>query len=348
MKKFNIDQYILQNYKNKTNAQMALECGCNVSTISSHRKKMGISASDLNKELRNKTDYICSQYGKKTKTKIAKELNCSASFIKKIWAENNLSGTINTVYHLNENYFDNIDSEQKAYFLGFIAADGNIYRRDGHQGMLSISVKDNDIEILEYFKKELKTTKPISLVQDKRRENTTMATLQITSDKICNKLLEIGIGIRKTFDLSISEIIQHIPSHYLMSFILGYFDGDGSIDIPQDNTIAKSHIRIVGPIKNLIDFQNCLNNFYIKASISQDKRKYSEPFGSLELVNTTQKYIFLKFIYFYNVKCLQRKKERADELIKRIEENSTNRYENIKALDNYKSVVVKWGELLES
>ena len=72
MKKLNIDNYILQNYKTKTNAQMALECGCNKSTISNHRKKLGISATELNSQLRNKTEYICSQYGKKTKTSLAK------------------------------------------------------------------------------------------------------------------------------------------------------------------------------------------------------------------------------------------------------------------------------------
>ena len=48
MNRLNIDEYILKNYKEKTNAQMALECGCNKSTISNHRKKLGISWSELN------------------------------------------------------------------------------------------------------------------------------------------------------------------------------------------------------------------------------------------------------------------------------------------------------------
>lgn len=346
MKKLNIDNYILQNYKTKTNAQMALECGCNKSTISSHRKKLGISATELNQELRNKTNYICSQYGKKTKTALAKELNCSSSFIKKIWIENKLSGTIQTTYSYDEKYFENIDSPEKAYWLGFIAADGNIYRREGHMGLISVSVKDNDIEILKNLQQELKTTKPISLVQDKRRENTIMATLQITSDILCNQLLKIGIGVRKTFDLSISQICSNISKKFWSSFILGYFDGDGSIDIPE-NGVSKSHIRISGSIKNLEDFSKALFLFNINCSIIKDKRAYSEPFGSLEFKNTTEKYIFLKFIYSSNVKCLKRKKERADELIRRIENNSTNRSENIKAQNFYKSVVLKWEELLE-
>lgn len=344
MKKLNIDNYILQNYKEKTNAQMALECGCNVSTISNHRKKLGISASELNKELRSKTEYICSQFGKKTKHQVAKELNCSASFIKKIWSENNLKKT--NTYICDESFFSKIDNHTKAYWLGFISADGCLYRRDGHAGMISLSVNEKDVEILNNIQEDINYSKPVSFTKDARRENTTMATLQIVSDAIFNDLLDIGIGIRKTYDLDVDYIFQNIPPTFIPSFILGYFDGDGSIDIPTDNTINKSHVRISGPISSLKVIQKFLERFEIEGQIVQDKRKYKIPFGELSFVNTTQKYLFLKLIYRAKVKCLIRKKERSDELIKRIENNTTNRSENIKATQKYKSVVVKWEELL--
>ena len=344
MKKFNIDNYILQNYKEKTNAQMALECGCNISTISNHRKKLGISASDLNKNLRNKTDYICSQFGKKTKHQIAKELNCSTSFIKKIWSENNLKKEV--TYTCDQNFFSEINNHKKAYWLGFIAADGCLYRRDGHAGVISISVNEKDIEILNNLKNDIKYAKPISLIKDCRREHTIMATLQIVSDIMFNDLLNIGIGIRKTFDLDLNRIFQNLSNHLIPSFILGYFDGDGSIDIPTDN-ISRSHVHISGPISSLECFQKSLENFGIESKVIQDKRKYKMPFGEISFVNTTQKYLFLKLIYRADVKCLIRKKERSNELIKRIEMNVTNRSENIKAIQKYKSVVVKWEELLE-
>ena len=63
-----------------------------------------------------------------------------------------------------------------------------------------------------------------------------MATIQINSDLLFNQLLNIGIGIKKTFDLSINSIINSIPNKFINSFILGYFDGDGSIDIPKNKT----------------------------------------------------------------------------------------------------------------
>lgn len=346
MKKFNIDEYILKNYKNKTNAQMALECGCCKSTISNHRVKLGISATDLNNKLRAKIPYICSQKGKKTKTALAKELNCSISFIGKIWAENNLTNTVSGIYYYDENYFDTIDCLEKAYWLGFLAADGNLYRRDGHQGLISLSLKNTDIEALENFKKQLKTEKPVSLNTDKRRKNTTMATLQISSDKLFNQLLTLGIGIRKTFDLSIKDIFTNIPRQYWKGFLLGYFDGDGSISLPNKG-ISKAHVRYSGPLSNLNDFKIILEEIGVSCKIIEDKRNYNKPFGSLEFGNAIEKYSFLKYIYSSNVSCLTRKKEKAKELIQRIEQNITNRSENVKATQHYKSVVLKWEELLE-
>ena len=46
--------------------------------------------------------------------------------------------------------------------------------------------------------------------------------------------------------------------------------------------------------------------------------------------------------------CRDSKKERSKELLLRIEDNVTNRSENINSVNKYKSVVLKWEELLES
>lgn len=346
MKKFNIDNYILENYKTKTNAQMALECGCCKSTISDKRKKLGISATDLNKILREKTPYICEMYGKKTAHQISKELSCSVSFIGKIWKENGLCGSKNTVYSYREDYFEKIDTPEKAYWLGFIASDGCLYRREGHQGMIALSVNEKDIEILNNFKEELATVKPISISADKRRPTTKMASLQITGDKIFNDVLSLGLGIRKTFDMELDKVFENVPEKFIFDFILGYFDGDGSIDIPEKEEISRSHVRIAAPIKSLEIFQKILHFYGIESSVIKDKRNYSQPFGSLELKNTTEKYCFLKSIYASNIKSLIRKKERANILLQRIENNVTNRSENIKAVNFYKSVVLKREELL--
>ncbi len=337
----NIDEYILQNYKTQTNAQMAEKCKCCTSTISNHRKKLGLSNLERNKKLQQKAEYICNQYGKKTRQQIAKELNCSVSYIQKILNANKITGTVRNTYYYDDYYFHDIDCPNKAYWLGFIASDGCVYKRERHEDTLNLSLKQDDFEILKELQNQLKTTKPISFSQSDRT-----ATLQISSNQLCQDLKNIGIEQTKTFKMSITNILSNISLKYWNAFILGYFDGDGSIDIPQ-HTISKSHVRIAAPIKNQIEFQVALKKFDIDSTVMEDKRTYTQPFGSLEFKNTAEKYMFLKFIYNSKIKCLNRKAERAQELIQRIENNSTNRSENTKAVIRYKSVVLKWEELLE-
>lgn len=238
-------------------------------------------------------------------------------------------------YQINETFFEKIDSAQKAWMLGFIAADGCIYKREGHQAMLTISVRDYDIEILELFKKYISPEHSIIQICDKRRPNTIMSTLQLTSDILCNSLKSLGLGPRKTFELDIDNILKKLPEKYQFAFILGYFDGDGNVDAPSNGTISKSHVRISGPIKNLKALQAFLLEKHIETSVIEDKRKYKEPFGSLECKNTTSKYCFLRKIYDSKVTSLSRKKEIAEDLCSRIENNVTNRSENKKALEYY-------------
>ena len=119
-------------------------------------------------------------------------------------------------YQINETFFEKIDSAQKAWMLGFITADGCIYKRNGHQTMLTISVRDYDVEILELFKKYISPEHSIIQVQDKRRPNTVMSTLQLTSNILCNSLENIGIGPRKTFDLDIANILGNFPKNIVL------------------------------------------------------------------------------------------------------------------------------------
>ena len=53
--------------------------------------------------------------------------------------------------HVNETYFANIDTATKAYFLGFIIADGNMYQRDNGKYQFSIKIKNTDKDILYKF-----------------------------------------------------------------------------------------------------------------------------------------------------------------------------------------------------
>jgi len=126
-----------------------------------------------------------------------------------------------SIYTLNEHYFDIIDSEDKAYFLGLLYADGyNNTKR--HQ--VFIGLIESDKKILEIFCKFLKTNKPLRIIKCKNKQ--TLNRLCIENTYLSKYLESIGLIHNKSFDLLFPKWLKlSLYSH----FIRGYFDGDGCI-----------------------------------------------------------------------------------------------------------------------
>lgn len=133
---------------------------------------------------------------------------------------------------LDVDYFKTIDSPEKAYWLGFICADGCIYK-DG--GKLTIMVKDR--EICEKFKAAIKSDHKISdrEVYDKRTDKIyTESSIQITNTLFVSNLINLGVTSKKSSVLSFPDIKESYYSY----FIAGLFDGDGSISFRSNGKIA--------------------------------------------------------------------------------------------------------------
>lgn len=130
----------------------------------------------------------------------------------------------------NQDYFDLIDSNIKAYFLGFIAADGALIdSKKGATIQLTITLHRKDIILLEKLKSELQHESKIQSIirYHKQWGNITdHVRFAIANKTIANSLMKHGIQPRKS--LTMENIIQNIPKEFRNSFILGYFDGDGS------------------------------------------------------------------------------------------------------------------------
>lgn len=125
-------------------------------------------------------------------------------------------------YKINESYFD-VASQNVAYFLGFICADGHV-----HKYGCEIELQIGDIDILEKFKKELDYNGPItfSTKTTSKGKIRNYCRLRISSKKIAEKLMSFGILSDKTFLLGFNlDIIKNNLSH----FMRGFFDGDGCL-----------------------------------------------------------------------------------------------------------------------
>ena len=138
-------------------------------------------------------------------------------------------------FKINENYFKEIDSEEKAYMLGFIYADGNVSdsSKDKHY-RLRITLKNSDIEILNRFKDLLEFEGNIKVRELKSNQRDTrgyfISELSVSNKVLITDLISLGVVPNKTFTIKFPIMPQNLYRH----FIRGFFDGDGSIYLRKD------------------------------------------------------------------------------------------------------------------
>lgn len=130
-------------------------------------------------------------------------------------------GKINKEVSFNENYFDNIDTHNKAYFLGLLMSDGYICRT-AYSCAVGIALQMSDIYILEKLKEEVNGTAKIT-----KYKNSCKFVMN-GSKHMFDTLKKYGFDENKSHT---DYAVPDIPEEYLNSFIRGYFDGDGCITI---------------------------------------------------------------------------------------------------------------------
>lgn len=171
----------------------------------------------LSKEIESS---ICQRYidGESAKT-ISNDFNFTRFVVWRILRNNNIDrrngSDCHKKYGINENYFEEIDSEDKAYFLGLMFADG--YNNE-KKGEAIIKLHSGDTEILNIFREKLETNKPL-------RNDSGYIKLAIENKKLSFDLAKHGCLKAKTFIIKFPELRKDLVRH----FIRGYFDGDGCI-----------------------------------------------------------------------------------------------------------------------
>lgn len=177
----------------------------------------------------------------------------------------------------NEDYFEKIDSEVKAYLLGFYLADGSVSLGSRctnsfrHQVGLSII----DLIIVEKFQSEICPNNKIGHTHYKKgaKNRKPVCNVRWTSTKMKEDLENLyGIKYRKTYDFDFKMNFDNIPKKYWNSFILGYFDGDGCISYTNNHfqlgiySTSKPFLEQIGKIfekefdvKPIIDVANKKN-----------------------------------------------------------------------------------------
>jgi len=209
-------------------------------------------------------------------------------------------------------FFSNIDSEIKAYLLGFFAADGHIEE----EGALKISVQLDDAHIVILFNKHLCGGK------SKIRCKDNMVYFSCRHQQIRKDIYALGFNHKKTYDW---KNLPSIPENMYPHFIRGYFDGDGSIMVNRrrtgntlagynkkfalscyNKTILEQVMKKIGVAKYKIR-ETIKENFKIRDSkIKKASGNLLEVFDTVDL-KIIHSYLYSNATYFF-----KRKKDKFD------------------------------------
>lgn len=244
--------------------------------------------------------YLCGKSG----IQLAKDFNISEGTIYNYLKKYNIS-TRKRKYELNEKYFDEINTPEKAYFLGILYADGC---NSTEINLVRLVLSQIDECILLKLRKEIFPNDDIPLhfrksrinkFKDKEFISEPSLSLNINSKHISEKLNDFGLYKSKTFKI---EFPKWIDTTLLRHFIRGYFDGDGSLSFTKAKQIS---ISILGTKSFCDDLKNILSKNNIKSSICHAKK--SSIIKQLSIHGNRVGKKFLDFIYNDSTIGLKRK-----------------------------------------
>ena len=134
----------------------------------------------------------------------------------------------------NEHFFDEIDTEEKAYWLGFIFADGYIYSapldstKQRIDWNFELCVKGDDKEHMEKFAQAIEYNKELRITKADKYGHT-RCRVCLSSEILWKRLNSLGCTPKKSLTLKFPDESIFKSKDLIRHFIRGYFDGDGCI-----------------------------------------------------------------------------------------------------------------------
>lgn len=208
----------------------------------------------------------------------------------------------NRKYFVDDSFFKKIDTQEKAYILGFVCADGHINARKTCYNLV-IELSQKDESILKKIKSCMKSNHPISRrtrppVRPNGRE-TKCSSLIISRKCLVQDLKRLGLETNKTWSLSIPSIDKKLFSHWLRGFI----DGDGCISIDGENRASVNFVSTISVSDEIIRRLK-ENNIVARQSINYS---YTKPLANTLITNRKEIFKLRDFIYNNCSICLERK-----------------------------------------
>ena len=234
-----------------------------------------LSKSEIKKQIINAAieEYINTSKFKRSIAKTAEKYGINKKTLTRYLKDRGVEIIANrNAYPINESVFEKIDTEEKAYWLGFLYADGFVAANNNQIG-LGLALKD--IAHLEKYKLFMEWEGDIKVNKEHQfgsRDNHNKAgeemyncRITITNEKIHNDLVRLGCVPNKSLILQFPTEEQ-VPKEYQTAFIRGYFDGDGTLGLyphSKKNPKLEESLLIVGTKPFLEKVQEILGQGYL-------------------------------------------------------------------------------------
>jgi hypothetical protein len=191
-------------------------------------------------------------------------------------------------YSLDDHFFAEINTEEKAYWLGFLCADGSVTSRDNGSRRLVLGLKGSDRSHVEAFREALRATHPIQMRMVKRSDGKRhlMAAITIHSRPMMDDLAQWGVVPGKTSRLAPPDVPAHLARHLWR----GWLDGDGCL-----HPARSPNIILVGTLAVVTAFGD-----YVRFAVRQTRARprqgdgnyYTISFAGAQLCGAIAKHLY--------------------------------------------------------
>jgi hypothetical protein len=245
--------------------------------------------------------------------KISQKYRLNTRKISQTLLENNLKIRGRRKFFYDEDFFENIDTNLKAYWLGFLFADGCVRNiKGGYCLKIKLSILDEN-HLFSFLKhigsnqKELRTETSKFKGKNGKYYESIGKAININSRKIVKDLVKLGCGQNKTNIIEFPKINEGL----IPSFILGYFDGDGCITQKKVKNQIYYCVTFTCGSK---PFLEKIKEELLKIGLNSISQYDYKTFYRLQISNKIDLLKIKSYYYDNNDFYLQRKKNKFDKL----------------------------------
>ncbi|BAL85177.1 hypothetical protein SELR_pSRC500030 (plasmid) [Selenomonas ruminantium subsp. lactilytica TAM6421] len=190
-------------------------------------------------------------------------------------------------YEFDFDFFETIDTEEKAYWLGFLYADSTITEKS-----VRLDLQAKDLDHLIKFRDALRGFDK----EPRYREEENSYLIYFNSKKMVQDLVRLGCMPRKT-DLIRFPTEEQVPKHLRVHFIRGYIDGDGGF-YPRKKRTNVNMFHVTSNIQFVTELKRILFEGINKTNdVKINKKKNCENTGTLNLGGNIQLTKVFNYLY---------------------------------------------------